>query len=1067
MRFSLPKFSLRHPITVLMLSLSTVALGVIAWNRMPLNFLPRVDRPFIGVFIAYPGASPAQVEQQIAVPVEGELRTIPGVRRIRTTSTSAGCEVGLLFSLDTDMSIATADVRDRLERLKLVLPAEADKMLIQRFSSGSIPIMAFGMFREGDKEKFDHLARTVVEPRLSRVEGVAQVEILSPVQPREVLIEFNQDTLRSLNLNLPQVLQAVRESSFNLSVGELPEGTRKHYARVIGEYRRIEDIGAIVVGPGGMRLKDVAEVNYRSREEKQQVSLDGADGLAILVIKDSEANTVSTCERVRAELDSILQEPAFDGATSLIFFDQSDLINRALKNLFLQGFYGSLMAIGVLFFFLHRVIPTLVVAFAIPSSLLIAVVFMFFTGMSLNIITMVSMIIAVGMLVDNAIVVVENTIRHRDLGASMADAAVDGAAEVGMAIFASTLTTIVVFIPMYFMETGRMSVFMQQLGGPLIASLSGSLLMAVTVVPLVMSRLRISRNQNVFQTVSSRYWRTHASDAPPAGAVGGMMHRIGRLHPIQWVIGVYGGVVRAALRQRVLCLLLLGAGIYVTYAFPMQHVGMRPMPKLDTREVRIDARMEQNYNLDMAKDLMSRIEAQIDPLRETLAIKKVLKLHGADEGFIEVYLYTEDDGPIGENPPFTTEEVMQILSEKIPKQVPGAELRFSMADAGQSEEGETVSLFLRGEDGQILTQYAEQLKAVLGTIEEISDPETNVEPEVQEVQVRIDKDLAQQAGVSPMIVAQTVDAALRGTRMPYLKQGRREVSVWAQFREEDRKSQANLENVAVPGLTGQLVPLQRLTDYSKEASPTSIRRINGKNVIALSAKLNTKNLSAVRAKLESAVEDLGLPPGYTVDFGEELEDLESNIFNFSTTLAMAVILIYIVMASLFESYLLPLSILTTVPISLFGAVWMLFYMDSQFDQLVLIGCILMAGVIVNNGIVIVDHINRLYRERGDRTEAIVQAGVDRFRPVMMTALTTILGLVPLAMAKTGGASTFAGLGQALIGGLTIGTILTLVVVPVFFTLLDDFQRWSVDFFGNLAGRRLDPPKGADEAGGGS
>lgn len=1061
MRLSLPTFALRRPVTVLMLSLSMLALGVISWNRMPLNFLPRVDRPFIGVFIAYPGASPSQVEQQIAIPVEGELRTIPGVRRIRTTSTSSGCEVGLLFSLDTDMTIATADVRDRLERLKLVLPTEADKMLIQRFSSGSIPVMAFGVFREGDQEQFAHLMRTIAEPRLSRVEGVAKVEILSPIQPKEVLIEFSQDNLRAMNLNLAQVIQSLRENSISLSIGELEDGGRKHFTRLMGEYRRIEDIEALVVGPNGLRLRDVADVGYRSRDEQQYVALDGAGGMVMLVIKESEANTVSTCEKVHAELQRILAEPMFSGTVAHVFFDQSDLINRALSNLFKQGLYGSAMAIAVLFFFLHRIVPTIIVAFAIPTSLLVAVVFMFFSGMSLNIVTMVSMIIAVGMLVDNAIVVVENIIRHGQQGASMKDAAVDGATEVGLAIFASTMTTMVVFVPMLYMEAGRMSVFMEQLGGPLIVSLFGSLIVALTLVPLIMSRLRPHRHSNMFQAMSHRLRRQPEKAAEPRPATG-VVHLLGSLHPVQWVIDLYAAVMALALRRRVVCLFLLGVAMYATYYGPMQHVGMREMPKLDTREVRIDLIMDQNYDMETARAVFHQVEEQIDSLREALAIKKVLTLHGAISGFIEVYLHTEDDGPLGLNPPYQTVEVMQILSQVIPKRVPGVELRFSMADAGQAESGETISLYLRGDNGEMLEQYAERLKQVMRLMENVADPVTNIERGVQEMQVKIDEALAQQAGVSPMVIAQTVDAALRGARMPYMKQGRREVPVWAQFREEDRKSQANLENVTVPGITGKLVPLQQLTDYNKALSPTAIRRINGKNVVTVSAKLNTKNLSLVRSDLQSAVEYLDLPPGYTVDFGEELEDIEANIFNFASTMAMAIILIYLVMAALFESYLLPLSILTTVPMALGGAVWMLAYMGNQFDQITLIGCILMAGVIVNNGIVIVDHINRLYRSRGNRTEAIVQAGVDRFRPVMMTAMTTVLGLVPLAMAKTGGASTFAGLGQALIGGLTAGTLLTLVIVPIFFTILDDFQRWAANFFGNLTGRRIHPARAAEE-----
>ncbi len=1070
MNFSLPEFALKRPVTVVMISLSFLGLGFIAWNRMPLNFLPKVDRPFIGVFIAYPGASPAQVEQQIAIPVEGELRTIPGLRRIRTTSTTSGCDVGLLFNLDMDMTVATAEVRDRLERLKLVLPEEADKMLIQRFSSGSIPVMAFGMFKGGDQEQFAHLMRTVAEPRFSRLEGVAKVEILSPVQPKEVLIEFSQDTLRGLNLNLAQVIQSLRESSINLSVGNLVDGDRKYYARLMGEYRRIEDIADMVVTPGGLRLRDVATVNYRAREEEQYVALDGAGGVVVLIIKESEANTVSTCKNVHEELKKFLEEPAFKGTEHHVFFDQSDLINRALNNLFAQGFYGAVMAIGVLFFFLHKLLPTVIVSFSIPSSLMVAIVFMFFTGMSLNIVTMVSMIVAVGMLVDNAIVVTENIIRHRQLGMPMRQAVVQGASEVGLAIVASTATTAVVFVPMYFMEVGRMSVFMQQLGGPLIVSLTGSLVVALTLIPLVMSRMKVSDSHNMFQAMADGWFSRDAGAGSDPGGSGrrrlpimrGVVAFLGALHPVQWIISMYSTSLRFALRQRLLFLVILGGCLWVTYAYPWQHVGMREMPKLDTREVRIDIELDQNFDLAMARGLFTDLEAEINKYREDLAIKKILTLHGATSGFIEVYLYTEDDGPIGENPPYRTEEVMQILSQKIPQRTPGAELTFSMADAGKSESGADVSLLLRGDEDNVLAQYAERLKKVLSVRKNFSDVNTDVERSKQEMQIKIDPSLAQQAGVSAMAVAQTVDAALRGARMPYMKQGRREIPVWAQFREEDRKSQANLDNVMVPGITGRLVPLQELTSYDKARSASAIRRVNGKNLVTVTAKTNTKNLTEVKAELRAAVDYLELPTGYSADFGDELEDLEDSIFNFTTSLAMATILVYIVMAALFESLLLPMSIMTTVPISLAGAVWALWYMGNQFDQITLIGCILMVGVIVNNGIVIVDYINQIYRTTGDRTGAVVRAGVDRFRPVMMTALTTILGLVPLAMAKTGGASTFAGLGQALVGGLTVGTVLTLFIVPIFFTFFDDLHIWSRNFFGNLLGRRIIPASAAAE-----
>lgn len=1047
MNFSLPGFALKRPVTVIMLSISMLALGVIAWFSMPLKFLPRVDRPFIGCVIPYPGGSPAQVEQQIAIPVEGEFRTIPGLRRIRTVSGGDGCNVSLLFDLDTDMTVATAEVRDRMERLKLVLPAEVDRMLLQRFSSGSIPVLAFGVFRAGDEEEFTHLVRTVMAPRLRRLEGVAEIQVHSPIQEKEILIEFDQNNLRSMNLALAPLVATLRASSLNISVGQLSDAEQKYYVRAEGEYRTLDEIADIVVTPNGMRLKDVATVRYSSRDEDVHVSLDGKGGVVLLVIKESEANAVATCEAVNEELAHILEEPTFKGTAVKVFFDQAQLINRALNNLFSEGIYGAIMAIVVLFCFLHRVRPTLIVSLAIPTSLVVALVFMFFAKMSLNIVTMVSLIISVGMLVDNAIVVVENTIRHRQLGDDAITSAKKGASEVGLAIFASTATTLVVFAPMYYLETGRMSVFMEQLGLPLMVALLGSLLIALTLVPLTMSVMREPKHANVFKRMEEILESRASRIGRISKAFFGFLGRFGFL---QRILDAYTASVLWTLRNRLAFLIILGGLVWLTMAVPMKAVGMRDLPKLDTREVTIDVKLEQNFDMAMARDVFKKIEEKIEIYREKLAIKNILSFHQVNSGVIQVYLYTEEDGPIGINPPYDTEEVMNTLKAELPSRVPGGELTFSIADTGDSGTARGITMRMRGDNTQILAEYAERFKQVMAKTPHLSDVTTDLERSKEEMRIAIDEPLAQKAGVSPLIVAQTVDAALRGARLPYMKEGGREVPVWVQFREEDRKSKTNLDNVAVAGEAGGgLFPLNQIVEYSRNPSPSSIQRVNGQNVVNLAAKSDTEDLAIVRKDLTEAIRNFYLPSGYTIEFGEELDELEENLFSFSTTFSMAVILIYIVMAALFESYLLPMSILTTVPLSLGGAEWLLFFTHTQMDTVTLIGCILMAGVIVNNGIVIVDHINSLRRKDDDRANVIAQAGCDRFRPVMMTALTTILGLVPLAMATTGGAATFSGLGRALIGGLTVGTMLTLFVVPVFYSIFDDFQQWLGNFFGSV------------------
>ncbi|HOC68448.1 MAG TPA: efflux RND transporter permease subunit, partial [Candidatus Hydrogenedentes bacterium] len=473
------------------------------------------------------------------------------------------------------------------------------------------------------------------------------------------------------------------------------------------------------------------------------------------------------------------------------------------------------------------------------------------------------------------------------------------------------------------------------------------------------------------------------------------------------------------------------------------------LPKLDMREITVSVNLASNYGMGEATVLFQRLEEEIDLLRETLGVKYLLTRHGRDGGEIHVYLYTEDDGPKGTDPPFTTDQVMSILSQKLPAQVPGARINLFTADVGDPGAERGVNIMLRGDDPEVLGVYARNIAESMAKIESLRDIKLGVQQESQEVQVIIDAPLAQRAGVTPMIIAQTVDAALRGVRMPYLKLGGREIPVWAQFREEDRQSQANLDTIALPGLFGQLTPLHQLTDYAKAPAPSRIKRVNGKNVIGVYARTDTRNLMAVKEQLRELMDSIDLPPMYEFLFGDEFDELEKNLANFTVTMLMAVILIYLVMCALFESLVLPFSIMTTVPLAGIGAIWVLYFTSTPFDSISLIGCILMAGVIVNNGIVIVDHMRHTCAAMGDRNEGIIQAGRDRFKPVMMTAITTILGLVPVALAQTGGSATFAGLGRALIGGLVAGTILTLFVVPIFFGLLEDFNAWFRSFLANI------------------
>lgn len=1046
MRFSLPSLALKRPIAVLMLVISLLGLGAIAYSRIPLEFIPKLDFPFIACFIPYPGATPEQVENEVAIPAEGEFRTLSNLERIRTYSDGNGCNIRLQFAWDTDMALATAEVRDRIERLKLKLPAEIDRIFLQRYSTESMPIMGVAMFWENDEEELTHLVRTLVQPRILRLDGVADVTVFGRPE-KEVLIEFDQDALRSANLGLYQVVSALQTSSLNLSLGELVEGQTNYFVRALDEFTSPEQIGNLVIGPNSLRLKNVATVKYSSRDLGFEYDIDGKHGAGLFVQKESEANVVATCKAVRAELERLRTDPDFGGIELFFFWDQSEIILTALRGVREAGKYGGSLALIVLFLFLRRIRPTLLVAFAIPTSLVAGFVFMFFTGITLNIITMVSMIIALGMLVDNSIVVMENIHRHQQLGLDAGEAVRRGASEVALAITAATMTTVVVFVPMFYLRTGDMGMYMRQFAAPVTVSLIASLVIALTVIPLAASRMKQPKHLKLYRLILALAVRAERRLSTRARRG---LRAVRQLHPLKRAITAYVWSVNLAVNWRLATLSLLAALVVLTYLVPAKNLKIQRLPRMDPRELEIEVILDQTADMTVARDIFAKLKAHLDAQRKELNIKNVFTSYKPEGGSILAYLLQPEDYPPGEGPTYSTQEVFDILKERLPTRLPGAELHLAIPES-EEDQDRGLAVHMRGEETRSLTTYTERFKALLAGLPKVDDVVTDADRAKQEVQIRIDEDLSEKAGVSPMLIARSVDFALRGIRLPYLKQGGREIPVWAQFREEDRTSKANLDNVAVITQRGALVPLNQLVSFRKARSPQGIRRVNGKNVITIRAKTSTDDLAAIRRDVQDLIDSFALPRGYSIDLGRDFLQLDTDMTNFVTTLLLSIVLIYIVMGALFESYVLPLSILTSVPLALIGVYWAMYLTDTPMDTVAYIGIILMVGVVVNNGIVIVDYINRLRRNGYERLEAILQAGRDRFRPVMMTALTTILACVPLAVGGgVRGEIPFSSLGRALIGGLTTGTLLTLFIVPLFYSLIDDFRVWFLGYLAELA-----------------
>lgn len=1044
MKLSLPEIAIKRPVTVVMICVSLLGLGAIAWSRIPVEFIPRMDFPYIRCVIPYPGATPEQVVNEIAIPAEGEFRTISRLKRITTTSNSEGCSVGLQLDWSADMAMATAEVRDRMERLRLKLPDTVDRLYLRRFSSKSLPILALALSGEGDEEELAHKVRNKLQPRILRVDGVANVDVFTKPE-KEVLIEFDQHALTSRGLALYDVVSQLQTSSLNLTVGELREGPTKFFVRAVDEFTEPAQLADLIIGANGLRLGDVAHVSMRSRQFDREISMDGRGGAFMIVLKEAEANAVATCRGVLAEIERARSDPEFEDLHAFVFFDQSEIIMAALNNLLTSGKYGGSLAVVVLLLFLRRLRPTVIVAAAIPTSVVVGLVFMFFSRMTLNVVTMCSLIIALGMLVDNAIVVIENIYRYSQMGLGPAESARRGASEVSMAITAATMTTLVVFVSLLYLEEGEMSNYMRQFAMPISVALLASLIIALTVIPLATSHMP-ELGKEARHRVRPRI--IGAARRAFGDRVADHVALIERVRPLHWQMDYYGKALGWVMRNRLATLMLLGLLGAVTFLVPFRYVGQQGMPKIDSREVRIGITFEQNFDMAMAADTMEEIVSRINRQRDELGIKNVFVNYDPAGGQVSCYLYQPEDMPAGQKVPYATEEVLDILWQRLSQRTPGAKLDFSISES----EGATrsISLRMRGDDSQTLDMYAELLMQQMARIANVSDVETDTERDAEEMQIVVDDALAKQFGLNPFLIARTVDFALRGSRLPYMKREGREVPVWAQFREEDRKNRENLANVKLMSPTGELIPLNRLVSLQRAKSPKSIQRVNAKNVITLSAKASGEDLARVKADLEAVVARFNLPKGYTIELGDMLLELDQDKANFITGILLAIILIYLVMGGLFESFILPLSILTSIPVSFVGVWWMMYFTQTPMDTISYIGMFLMVGVVVNNGIVIVDHMNQLRRGGLERTQAVVQAGQDRYRPVLMTALTTILGCVPLALGKGGaGDVAFYSLGRALIGGLTAGTFLTLFVVPLFYTLIDDLRVWMMAYFRDI------------------
>jgi HAE1 family hydrophobic/amphiphilic exporter-1 len=992
-----------------------LVLGAFSFANLPVDLLPEMNFPVMAVLTSYEGASPEEVETMVTRPLEEVLATVPGIERLTSASGQGQSTVWLEFSWGTDLDFRSLDVREKIDLVKGLLPEDVETPSIFQFDPSLMPIIWLSVTGEGSPGDLKRLAEDVVKPRLERIEGVASATVAGGVE-REIKVLADPARLAHHGLTLEQLGQLLRMENMNVSAGRLAEGAREVQVRILGEFSGLADLENLVLkatSAGTVYLRDVALVKEGLSEEQQLTRLNGKPGLSLSVYKQSGANTVRVSAAVREALRQ-MERDLPDGSRIGVIFDQAEFINQSVGNMLNMGLSGGLLAMLILYLFLRNLRSTLVIGLAMPVSVIATFVLMFFNGLTLNLITLGGLALGIGMMVDNAIVILENVFRFRQQGLDGRSAAVKGSNEVAGAIIASTLTTIVVFIPVAFVEGIAAQIF-GSMAWTVSFSLLASLAVALTLVPLFSSRL-LKMSHSADRGLSKRF----------ADFFAGMDT-------------FYSRLLHLALGRRKLVVGALLASLLLAVAL-VPLVGTEFIPGMDDNRLVVDVRLPDGSSLEETKRLTLRLEnklMQVAEVRDTfVSIGDSSGMNsgaGGQRNRASLELRLTDRGERRLDNSAVADKIRSLAAG-----VAGAEITVRPSqNMTLGGGGAPVDILLKGNSLHLLQQLAAEVKSVVEQVEGTREVATSFDRAWPEMQVRVDRERAAALGIQSAAVSSTLRTALGGQAITRLQMGSEEIDVSLRVPEPYRENLTGLLSLEVASPIGLRVPLGEFAEFSPALGAVSIDRHDQMRSVGITAQLSGRPLGAVVTDIRQELERLSLPAGYTVQFAGEQQQMEESFASLGLALLLAVLLVYMIMAAQFESLLHPFIIMFALPPTFVGVVLALAVTGRTLNVPAFIGVIMLAGIVVNNAIVLVDYINQLRGRGHSCREAIMLAGPVRLRPILMTTLTTVLGMLPMALGRGAGAETQAPLATAVIGGLSVSTMLTLLLVPVIYSLLDD------------------------------
>jgi HAE1 family hydrophobic/amphiphilic exporter-1 len=1063
-------FPIKRPVTVIMGMLMILLVGSLSLSRMPLDLMPKITFPNLMVMITYEGAGPEEVEERVAKPVESAIKAASNIKNVKVVAQENMCLINAEFNWGTNLDEASADLREKISMVRKYLPDDMDEPVIMRINFQEMPVLFLHIDDPSKRRNLADLAdiaRDQIAPQLERLPGVASATAMGGLT-REVQINLDKDKMRQFDVTYQDVVNAIRYRNLDMMVGDLDYSVSRFRVRAKSQFINVDEIENVIIGNGmnsverqqnmltalmpvkdplggqgsvsPIRLKDLAEVvdTFKERRGIVRVVSNGkiGEGIGMAVMKETDANMVTVANVVKKALPEIEKTlPA--GVTIGVSFDLSEIVTDTISALSDSAWQGGALAALVIFVFLWRIRPSLIVCISIPLSLFAAFIAMYFSDYTLNVMTLGAMVIAVGKLVDDSIVVLENTYRHLALGDHPFDAAEKGFKEVAVAVTAATLVAVIIFLPIAFTQ-GLSAQLFSTFAGTVFFALIGSLFVSFTVVPMLCSR--VLRPEIVDEKRKKVHVWTHVENA------------YGRV--LAWAVDNYGKVMSFV----AMILILTGA---VVFLMAVQGK-FQFVPNMVGGLYQADIKLPVGTVLDETDHLTSKIMREMmkykgDYERMFMVIgesgdERRAAFVGGEQGMNHAMIMLKTK-KFSQGRKITDPELF-ALWDRFALENPNAEFSFQSAGSIKMTTDKPIVIKVFGDDLGALKTISDQIAAKIVKIPGLRDVSTSLAQGMPEFLFRFDSDKLGAYGSLSGLAINEANIAIGGQTANLFREAGKEYDITVQLKEDERDTFDKIKNIPLSSPMGFYFPLRDVANFEYSEGPEKIERENSKRLVKVQANYAERSMGELVADIRDAIKDVPVPEGYLIEFGGEYQDAMEAFSDLGFMFIASILLVYMILAALYESLIHPITMMVAVPLAFTGAIAGLFLAGVSFGVTAFIGIIMLVGIVATNSIVLLDFILEYHRQGMERREAIIKAGMTRLRPVLMTALTTLFGVLPIALGRAEGMELQQPLGIVVVGGLITSTLLTLVVIPVFYELFDDF---AIDMKNLFRRRKTAPP----------